>query len=108
MDYMLTSGSVVVCATGFDTTFTPHFKVIGRNGSEIHKQFGDFPVAYLAVTAQNFPNFFCMFLLWLHLATMLTTTSTHWTQRTSESQLDSSHFRMVYKICVPDDREDAE
>ena len=50
---------VVVCATGFDTSFTPHFKVYGRNGAEIHEQFGDFPVAYLAITAQNFPNFFC-------------------------------------------------
>lgn len=49
---------VVICATGFDTTFTPHFKVIGRNGSEIHEQFGDSPVAYLAIAAQNFPNLF--------------------------------------------------
>ena len=99
---------VVVCATGFDTTFTPHFKVTGRNGSEIHKQFGAFPVAYLAVTAQNFPNFFCKFLLWLDHGAVLMAASTHWTQRTSEPQLDSSDFRMVYKIRLPDDREDAD
>lgn len=54
---------VVICATGFDTTFTPHFKVTGRNGADIHKQFGDFPVAYLAITAENFPNFFCKFII---------------------------------------------
>jgi len=50
---------VIICATGFDASFTPHFKVFGRNGSEIHKQFGDFPVGYLGITAENFPNLFC-------------------------------------------------
>lgn len=50
---------VVVCATGFDTSFTPHFKVVGRNGADIKTQFGDFPVGYLGITAENFPNMFC-------------------------------------------------
>ena len=50
---------VVACATGFDTSFTPHFKVYGRNDAEIHKQFGEFPVGYLGITAGNFPNLFC-------------------------------------------------
>lgn len=49
---------VVICATGFDTTFTPHFQVYGRNNAEIHDQFGDFPVGYLGITAANFPNLF--------------------------------------------------
>ena len=49
---------VVICATGFDTSFTPHFKVFGRNNSEIHDQFGEFPVGYLGITAANFPNLF--------------------------------------------------
>ena len=49
---------VVICATGFDTSFTPHFQVNGRNGAEIHKQFGDFPVGYLGIAAANFPNLF--------------------------------------------------
>lgn len=49
---------VVICATGFDTTFTPHFKVVGRNGADIKEQFGDTPVGYLGITAENFPNFF--------------------------------------------------
>ena len=48
----------VICATGFDTSFTPHFKVFGRNNSEIHDQFGEFPVGYLGITAANFPNLF--------------------------------------------------
>jgi cation diffusion facilitator CzcD-associated flavoprotein CzcO len=49
---------VVICATGFNTSFTPHFKVTGRNNAVIKDQFGDFPKAYLSVTVPNFPNFF--------------------------------------------------
>lgn len=50
---------VIVCATGFDVSFTPHFEVIGRNGADMVKQFGDFPKAYLSITTPNFPNLFC-------------------------------------------------
>lgn len=50
---------VVICATGFDTSFTPHFEVKGRNGADIKEQFGDFPKGYLGITAENFPNLFC-------------------------------------------------
>jgi cation diffusion facilitator CzcD-associated flavoprotein CzcO len=50
---------VVICATGFDTSFTPHFELKGRDNADIKEQFGDFPVAYLGVTVPNFPNFFC-------------------------------------------------
>ena len=49
---------VVICATGFDVSFTPHFEVTGREGANIKKQFGDIPKAYLSVTAPNFPNLF--------------------------------------------------
>jgi cation diffusion facilitator CzcD-associated flavoprotein CzcO len=54
-----TKVDAIICATGFDTSFSPHFKIYGRNGAEIQDQFGDFPVAYLAITAENFPNLFC-------------------------------------------------
>lgn len=49
---------VVICATGFNTAFTPHFKVFGRKGMEIHDTFADFPIAYLGITAEHFPNMF--------------------------------------------------
>ena len=52
------SVDVVICATGFDTSFSPHFRVIGRKGADIKEQFGDFPQGYLGITAQNFPNLF--------------------------------------------------
>jgi cation diffusion facilitator CzcD-associated flavoprotein CzcO len=50
---------VVICATGFDVSFAPHFEVIGRNGANLKEQFGEFPKAYLGITAENFPNLFC-------------------------------------------------
>jgi cation diffusion facilitator CzcD-associated flavoprotein CzcO len=48
----------VVCATGFNTNFAPHFKVTGRNGRNLQKEFGDFPQAYMAIMAEGFPNLF--------------------------------------------------
>jgi cation diffusion facilitator CzcD-associated flavoprotein CzcO len=48
----------VICASGFDVSFKPHFEVIGRNGVNLSEQFGDFPKAYMGITAKNFPNFF--------------------------------------------------
>ena len=51
---------VVICATGFDTSFSPHFKVTGRNGADLKEQFGVFPKGYLGVTTNNFPNLFRM------------------------------------------------
>ncbi|KAH8703712.1 cyclohexanone monooxygenase [Talaromyces proteolyticus] len=51
---------VIICATGFDTSFTPHFNVIGRGGRDIKSQFGEFPVGYMGIMAKNFPNLFLM------------------------------------------------
>ena len=49
---------VVVCATGFDVSFTPHFEVKGRNGVDLKEEFGELPKAYLSITAPQFPNLF--------------------------------------------------
>jgi cation diffusion facilitator CzcD-associated flavoprotein CzcO len=48
----------VICATGFDVSFTPHFEVKGRDGVNIKESFGELPKAYLSVTAPKFPNLF--------------------------------------------------
>ena len=50
---------VVICATGFDVSFAPHFEVIGRKCANLKGQFGDFPKAYMGITVENFPNLFC-------------------------------------------------
>lgn len=52
---------VVICATGFDVSFTPHFEVIGRGGKSLKEEFGELPKTYLAVTAADFPNLFRTF-----------------------------------------------
>lgn len=51
---------VVVCATGFHTSFAPPYSVIGRNGADLKAQFGDEPRGYLGITVENFPNLFLL------------------------------------------------
>lgn len=52
---------VLICATGFDTTFKPRFPLIGLNGIDLAKKWRHEPSAYLGVAAAGFPNYF-MFL----------------------------------------------
>jgi cation diffusion facilitator CzcD-associated flavoprotein CzcO len=48
----------IVCATGFDTSFTPRFPVHGRNGHELRNDFSNSPEAYLGLAVHGYPNFF--------------------------------------------------
>lgn len=52
---------ILVCATGFDTTFKPRFPLIGREGLTLAEQWKDTPEGYLGMAAAGFPNYF-MFL----------------------------------------------
>lgn len=55
---------VIVCATGFDTTFKPRFPVVGRDGVNLaDKWTKDEPMAYFGITVPDMPNYFSM----LHL-----------------------------------------
>ncbi|CAK7199450.1 hypothetical protein SEUCBS139899_002130 [Sporothrix eucalyptigena] len=50
---------VLVCATGFNTSFVPPFRLTGLDGAvlnEVWKQNG--PQAYMGVAAAGFPNYF--------------------------------------------------
>ncbi|KLO89403.1 monooxygenase [Fusarium fujikuroi] len=49
---------IIVCATGFDVSFVPGFKVVGQNGISLAEQWKDAPEAYFGVFAANMPNFF--------------------------------------------------
>lgn len=50
---------VIVCATGFDTSFQPRFPIIGRNGADLAKRWtDDLPLAYFGITVPDFPNYF--------------------------------------------------
>lgn len=50
---------VVICCTGFDTSYAPPYECIGRKGENLRKRFGEFPKAYFSVTVDDFPNLFC-------------------------------------------------
>lgn len=52
---------VLICATGFDTTFKPRFPITGRNGRDLQDEWKDEPRSYLGLAANGFPNYF-MFL----------------------------------------------
>lgn len=50
---------VIVCASGFDTSFSPHFAVTGREGRDLRDEYGDHPTtSYMGIMAQGFPNLF--------------------------------------------------
>ncbi|GAA5945817.1 hypothetical protein JCM3775_006788 [Rhodotorula graminis] len=52
----------IVCATGFDTTFTPRIPIIGRNGNNVQDLWGDkhpYPSHYLSMAiSPDHPNYF--------------------------------------------------
>lgn len=50
---------VVICATGFDTSYSPPYECIGKNGQNLREKFGDEPRGYLSIMVDAFPNFFC-------------------------------------------------
>lgn len=49
---------VLVCATGFDTSFTPRFPIIGHNGVPLAKRWEQMPETYMSFTTDGFPNYF--------------------------------------------------
>jgi cation diffusion facilitator CzcD-associated flavoprotein CzcO len=51
----------IFCATGFNTTFKPGFRLIGRNGVDLAKKWTlEEPKAYFSTTVPDFPNYFGM------------------------------------------------
>jgi cation diffusion facilitator CzcD-associated flavoprotein CzcO len=52
---------VVICATGFDTSFQYPFSVIGRNGRKLNEEWTPHPRTYLAACTDGFPNLFFSF-----------------------------------------------
>ncbi|KEZ43472.1 4-hydroxyacetophenone monooxygenase [Scedosporium apiospermum] len=50
----------IVCATGYDMAWTPHFTLIGRDGVNIKDAWNPEPKCYLGLAAPGFPNYFVM------------------------------------------------
>ncbi|KAH6663263.1 hypothetical protein F5X68DRAFT_266033 [Plectosphaerella plurivora] len=52
---------VLVCATGFDTTFRPRFPIVSPTGENLQDRWTDAtPESYFGVAVAGFPNYFCM------------------------------------------------
>ncbi|KAL5536604.1 hypothetical protein ACEPAF_427 [Sanghuangporus sanghuang] len=49
---------VLVCATGYDTSFQYPFPVIGRGGDTLNERFLPHPETYLGMCTDGFPNWF--------------------------------------------------
>lgn len=52
---------MIVCATGFDTTFTPRFPVKGRGGLSLAERWKETTENYLSIATDGFPNYFMCF-----------------------------------------------
>ncbi|CCX31763.1 Similar to Putative sterigmatocystin biosynthesis monooxygenase stcW; acc. no. Q00730 [Pyronema omphalodes CBS 100304] len=48
---------LIICATGFDVSFRPTWKMIGRNGADLSKVWEKDPKAYMSIMAPSFPNY---------------------------------------------------
>jgi len=48
---------VLICATGFDTTFKPRFPLIGPTGKNLQDEWAKEPRSYLGIAAAEFPNY---------------------------------------------------
>ena len=48
---------VLICATGFDTSYIPSFSLLGQNGINLADEWSVYPRAYLAIAAAGFPNY---------------------------------------------------
>lgn len=49
---------VIVCATGYDTTYKPEIKITGRDGRDLGEQWSPEPIAYMGMATDGFPNWF--------------------------------------------------
>lgn len=48
---------IIVCATGFDVSWRPHYPTIGRDGVSLSEYWRDTPNTYLSMTVANMPNY---------------------------------------------------
>ncbi|RAH48748.1 flavin-containing monooxygenase [Aspergillus brunneoviolaceus CBS 621.78] len=49
---------LIVCATGFNTSFIPTWKLVGRGGRQLSEEWKDTPEAYFSACAAGMPNYF--------------------------------------------------
>ncbi|KAM5361410.1 hypothetical protein ACJZ2D_013100 [Fusarium nematophilum] len=49
---------IIVCATGFDVSFSPFWELRGKDGIRLADQWRESPEAYFGICAPNIPNYF--------------------------------------------------
>lgn len=49
---------VLICATGFDTSFRPRFPIVGSGGKNLADEWAEEPKSYLGLAVPGFPNYF--------------------------------------------------
>lgn len=48
---------LIVCATGFDSSWLPQWKLVGRDGVTLEEMWKDDPEAFFATQVENLPNY---------------------------------------------------
>ncbi|KAI8160090.1 putative sterigmatocystin biosynthesis monooxygenase stcW [Colletotrichum sp. SAR 10_70] len=51
---------ILICATGFDTSFKPRFPVVAPSGENLQDKWAVNPESYFGMAASGFPNYFHM------------------------------------------------
>ena len=49
---------VIICATGFNTSFKPRFPIIGPSEVNLQDEWAVLPQSYLGIAPAGFPNYF--------------------------------------------------
>ena len=52
---------VLICATGFDTSYKPRFPLVGREGKSLTEAWAKRPECYMALAAAETPNYFMFY-----------------------------------------------
>ena len=51
---------IIICATGFNTSYIPRFPILGLNGLSLGDVWKQAPASYLGLGVAGFPNFMMM------------------------------------------------
>lgn len=52
---------ILVCATGFDSSYHYPFDIIGKNGTKLNDRWKLYPETYMSMTVDGFPNMFLVY-----------------------------------------------
>jgi hypothetical protein len=58
IDGQIAEYDIIICATGFDVSFSPFWKLVGRNGTDLAERWKNKPDAYFGMCAPEQPNYF--------------------------------------------------